>query len=144
MTIDRQSGRDGDPLGTSVAIEYVGAGVGAEFCNFQIFDITNPTTPVLVGFWGAEELRMVELGEDPESVPDLDGDDFGLILDLDAYLFDGFGAFQNRFLHDITTTEDGNQAYLSNWDAGLILLDISDPTDPQWVSVALDPTVREG
>jgi hypothetical protein len=119
--------------------DYVGAVVESEFGNFQIFDITDPTNPELAGFWGAEELRMVELGLDPSTVPDLDGDDFGTILDLDAWLFDGFGASQNRFLHDITISHNGKRAYLSNWDAGLVLLDLKDATDPKLVSVALDP-----
>ncbi len=118
--------------------DYVSAVVESEFGNFQVFDITDPTDPTLVGFWGAEELRMAELGLDPSTVPDLGGAEFGLILELDAYLFSGFGASQNRFLHDITITADGTQAYLSNWDAGLVLLDISDPTSPSLVSVALD------
>ncbi|MFQ5948085.1 MAG: LVIVD repeat-containing protein, partial [Acidimicrobiia bacterium] len=38
----------------------------------------------------------------------------------------------------------GTQAYLANWDAGLVLLDISDVTDPQVVSVAIDPTSEDG
>ena len=119
--------------------DYVSAVVESEFGNFQTFDITDPANPTLAGFWGAEELRMVELGEDPSTVPDLDADDFDLILELDAWLFSGFGQSQNRFLHDITVTEDGTHAYLSNWDAGLVLLDISDVSDPGVVSVALDP-----
>ncbi len=119
--------------------DYVAAVVESEFGNFQIFDITVPTAPALVGFWGAEELRMVELGLDPATVPDLGAAEFGTILDLDAWLFDGFGASSNRFLHDVTISADGTKAYLSNWDAGLVLLDIADPTDPQLVSVALDP-----
>ena len=119
--------------------DYVTAVVESEFGNFQIFDITDPANPTLAGFWGSEELRMAELGLDPDTVPDLDGDDFDLILELDAWLFSGFGSSANRFLHDITVTADGMQAYLSNWDAGLVLLDISDPADPSLVSVALDP-----
>lgn len=118
--------------------DYVSAVVESEFGNFQIFDISDPTNPTLVGFWGSEELRMVELGLDPSTVPDLGAAEFGIILDLDDYLFSGFGASMNRFLHDITVTADGTQAYLSNWDAGLVLLDISDPSDPTLVSVALD------
>jgi hypothetical protein len=116
--------------------DYVAATVESEFGNFQIFDITDPTAPALVGWWGAEELRLAQLGID---VDPADITDFGLILDLDGYLFSGFGASQNRFLHDITITADGTQAYLSNWDAGLVLLDISDTTDPALVSVAIDP-----
>ncbi len=118
---------------------YVAAVVGSEFGNFQIFDITDPTSPKLAGFWGSEELRMAELGLDPSTVPDLGDAEFGVILDLDAWLFDGFGASRNRSLHDITISADGTKAYLSNWDAGLVLLDISDPTDPTLVSVAIDP-----
>ncbi|MEN8041270.1 MAG: PA domain-containing protein [Actinomycetota bacterium] len=118
--------------------DYVGVVVESEFGNFQIFDITDPSSPSLVGFWGAESLLF----------PDVDfatTTDFGgVILPADAYLFSGFGASQNRFLHDITITSDGSQAYLANWDAGLILLDISDPTDPSLVSVAIDPTSEDG
>ncbi|WP_161958701.1 PA domain-containing protein [Ferruginivarius sediminum] len=124
--------------------DYVAAVVESEFGNFQIFDITIPTAPTLVGWWGAEQLRLAELGLGETDAADLDADDFGIILDLDAYLFDGFGASRNRFLHDVTITEDGQQAYLANWDAGLVLLDISDVTDPRLVSVALDPASEDG
>ena len=120
--------------------DYVAAVVEGEFGNFQIFDISDPTNPTLAGWWGAEQLRLTDLGLGHINAADLGAADFDLILDLDAYLFSGFGASQNRFLHDITVTTDGNQAYLSNWDAGLVLLDISDVSDPQVVSVALDPT----
>jgi hypothetical protein len=124
--------------------DYVGAVVESEFGNFQIFDITDPTNPTLVGFWGAESNSM---GDYPAPHPFEDYAtlvDFGKILDADAYLFSGFGASQNRFLHDITITEDGTHAYLANWDAGLILLDISDPTNPTQVSVALEETSEDG
>ena len=124
--------------------DYVGAVVESEFGNFQIFDITDPTNPTLVGFWGAESNSMTAW---PSPWPDEDYatlDDFSKILDVDAYLFSGFGASQNRFLHDITITEDGTQAYLASWDAGLILLDISDVTNPIQVSVALDVTSEDG
>lgn len=124
--------------------DLVAAVVESEFGNFQVFDITDPANPALVGFWGAEELRMAELGHDPSTVPDLDSDDFGLILQLDEWLFEGYGDHRNRFLHDITVNAEGTKAYLSNWDAGLVLLDIGDPTDPQLVSVALDPSGSPG
>jgi len=112
--------------------DYVAATVESEFGNFQIFDITDPTAPSLVGFWGAEQLAF----------PGIDWvnlTDFGTILAADAYLFDGFGASANRFLHDVTISDDGTMAYLANWDAGLVLLDISDPASPSVVSVAIDP-----
>ena len=118
--------------------DYVGVVVESEFGNFQIFDITDPAAPSLVGFWGAESLLFP--GVDFATTTDFGG----VILPADAYLFSGFGASQNRFLHDITITEDSTQAYLANWDAGLVLLDISDVTNPALVSVAIDPTSEDG
>jgi hypothetical protein len=118
--------------------DYVAAVVESEFGNFQVFDITDPAAPQLAGYWGAEQLRLAELGMGDVDSADLGEDDLDLILDLDAWLFSGFGLSQNRFLHDITVTADGSEAYLSNWDAGLVLLDIADPSSPSLVSVALD------
>ena len=128
-------------LFTQGSNDYVAAVVESEFGNFQIFDITDPTSPSLVGFWGAESIGPV-FSAFPSPHPDEDYAtlaDFGKILDVDAYLFDGFGASRNRFLHDVTISADGTKAYLANWDAGLVLLDISDVTDPTLVSVALEP-----
>jgi hypothetical protein len=110
--------------------DYVGVTTETAYGNFHIYDITDPTTPVLVSFWGAEE------SFDPGVVA---SGDFGRNLNAALWLIDGFGASQNRFLHDVTITEDGTRAYLANWDAGLILLDITDPASPQVVSVAIDP-----
>ncbi len=62
--------------------DYVAATVESEFGNFQIFDITDPAAPELVGWWGAEELRLAELGLD---IDPADITDFDLVLDLDAY-----------------------------------------------------------
>lgn len=118
--------------------DYVAAVVESEFGNFQIFDITDPTSPSLAGFWGAESLLFP--GVDFATTTDFGG----VILPADAYLFSGFGASQNRFLHDITVTADGTKAYLSNWDAGLVLLDISDVSNPQVISVAINPTSEDG
>jgi hypothetical protein len=125
-------------LFTQGSNDYVAATVESEFGNFQIFDITDPANPTLAGFWGAEQLLF-------PSVDWVNTTDFGgVILPADAYLFSGFGASANRFLHDQTITADGNYAYLANWDAGLVLLDISDVTNPTLVSVAIDPTSEDG
>lgn len=122
--------------------DYVAAVVESELGNFQIFDITDPTSPELVSAWGAELLAPAYDGTDLYA--ETYTGTFDLILELDAYLFDGFGTSQNRFLHDVTVHEDGTRAYLANWDAGLILLDTSDPADPQFVSQALDPSAGDG
>ncbi len=118
--------------------DYAAATVESEFGNFQIFDISDPANPTMVGFWGAESLLFPS--EDFATTTDFGG----VILPADAYLFSGYGASQNRFLHDITITADGTQAYLANWDAGLVLLDISDVTNPTVVSVAIDPKSEDG
>lgn len=123
--------------------QYVAAQAESLFGNFQVFDVTDPTTPTLAGSWGAEELFEGEEGEyadvDWATTTDVDA-----ILAADAYLGSGFGASQNRFLHDFWVSDDGNLAYLANWDAGLVRLDISDLTAPTVVSVALDPTSEDG
>ena len=110
--------------------DYVGVTTETAYGNFHIYDITDPLNPTLVSFWGAEE------SFDPGVVA---SGDFGRNLNAAFWLISGFGASQNRFLHDVTISADGTEAYLANWDAGLILLDISDPASPQLVSVALDP-----
>jgi hypothetical protein len=120
--------------------DYIGATVESEFGNFQIFDLANLGAGP-IGFWGAESISPAQSPyPSPHPFEDYANlTDFPTILDVDAYLFDGFGASTNRFLHDVTINADGTRAYLANWDAGLVLLDISDPTNPSVISVAIDP-----
>lgn len=110
--------------------DYVAAVAESAFDTFRIYDITDPTNPFLASAWGAEEVFDPGVGDETANV--------GRVLNAALWLVSGFGNSANRFLHDITITADGNQAYLSNWDAGLILLDISDPTNPVYVSTAID------
>ncbi len=128
-------------LFTQGSKDYVAAVAEGVFDNFRIYEIVGGNA-VLKSGWGAEELvpglptgvsdyslLTLATGSDPTGAITLNA-----ILDL----FSGFGASQNKFLHDVTISADGTRAYLSNWDAGLVLLDISDPTNPSLVSVALD------
>lgn len=131
-------------LFTQGSRDYVAAVAETGFDNFMVFDITDPGDPTLAVAWGAEEVFDPGVGD----LTDLgDPDQVDRVLDAAIWLSTGFGSSANRFLHDITITADGTQAYLSNWDAGLVLLDISDlaslsaislPND-RLVSVALDP-----
>jgi hypothetical protein len=116
-------------LFTQGANDYVGVVSEGVFDNFRIYDITDPTAPVLAEGWGAEELFDPGVG---------DSADVNRVLSAALWLLDGVGASANRFLHDATISADGQTAYLSNWDAGLVRLDISDPSAPSLVSVALD------
>lgn len=131
-------------LFTQGANDYVAVVAETAFDTFMVFDITDPTNPSLAAAWGAEEIFDPGVGDltdltDPEQVD--------RVLDAAIWLITGFGDSANRFLHDITITADGNEAYLSNWDAGLVLIDISDlasltsPSLPneRLISVALDP-----
>jgi hypothetical protein len=110
--------------------DYVAVTSEGWFDNFRIYDITDPAAPSLLSSWGAEEIN------DPGVS---DSNDPGRVLAGLLDLLSGFGASQNKFLHDVTMSADGTMAYLANWDAGLVLLDVSDPANPSLVSVALDP-----
>ena len=112
------------------ANDYVAVTAETAFDNFQIYDITDPTNPTLTSSWGAEEVFDPGVGA---------SGDFDRSLAAALDLLSGFGSSQNKFLHDVTISADGTRAYLANWDAGLILLDISDPANPTLVSVAIDP-----
>jgi len=132
-------------LFTQGSNDYVAVVAETAFDTFMVFDITDPTTPTLTAAWGAEEIFDPGVGD----LTDLtDPDQVDRVLAAAIWLTTGFGDSANRFLHDITITADGNQAYLSNWDAGLVLLDISDLAsltsvslpNERLISVALDPT----
>jgi hypothetical protein len=77
----------------------------------QIVEITDPGNPTLVSEW-----QLSDAGLD---CPDRGND----------------SAF--CFLHDVTVSADGNTVYLSFWDAGLILLDLSDVENPAFIGQAL-------
>lgn len=131
-------------LFTQGSNDYVAAVAETGFDNFMVFDITDPTDPTLTAAWGAEEIFDPGVGD----LTDLgDPDQVSRALDAALWLLDGFGNSANRFLHDITINEAGTHAYLSNWDAGLVLLDIGDLAsltsislpNERLISIALDP-----
>lgn len=127
-------------LFTQGSRDYVGLQAEGFFGGFQIYELTNPTSPQFVSAWGAEEIcPFAFCSADP-----LNETNIGVILNtINGYLFQGFGTSANRFLHDVTVSADGTKAYLSHWDAGLILLDISNPANPVFISQA-DPTAGPG
>ncbi len=131
--------------------DYVGVSGEADFGNFQIFDITDPTSPALVSTWGPENAEfageLASFGLSSFAEGDVGfwlGDGFGLLVEADGWLFAGYGASANRIMHDLFINEDGTKAYVNFWDAGLVLLDISDPANPVYISTALDITSTDG
>lgn len=92
--------------------------------DFAIAEITDPANPVIISDWGA-------------------GGDGGF-----PFGFDGFpgpcdvcrgDAFAAVFNHDVWANQQGTIAYLSYWDLGLILLDISDPANPTFIGRGIEP-----
>jgi hypothetical protein len=48
------------------------------------------------------------------------------------------------FLHSVTLSPNGRTAYLSYWDLGMIVLDVSEPTAPVWAGQFSEPSAAEG
>ena len=77
--------------------------------DFRIFDVSDPQRPRQVGEWGAWR----ELGIRPAR---------GNRSLLDA-----------NFVHSVITNAAGTRAFLSYWDLGTVILDISDPARPRYL-----------
>jgi len=115
--------------------DYVAIVAESIFGNLQIFNITDPVNPILVSSWGTEELcKLSQCSIDPKNETDINV----IMNTVNNWNFTGFGNLQIRNLHDVTINKDATRAYLSNLDTGLVLLDISDPTNLKVISVALD------
>lgn len=76
--------------------------------DFRIIDVSDPWNPVQVGEWGSWK----ELGVRP-------------------VYFDANGVRRQQFLHSVRA--ENNRAYLSYWDLGTVILDISDPGNPVFI-----------
>lgn len=88
--------------------------------DFRIIDVSDPTNPVKVGDWGA----WAQLGVAP---------------------VEGQGnEFPASFVHSVITNRTATRAYLSYWDLGTVILDISDPAHPQFVGRTHFPPEAEG
>jgi hypothetical protein len=77
--------------------------------DLLIVDITDPTNPTLLSHWGV--LQEPALG-------------------LDVYLNSLAGGDARTLDHSVRANKDGTLAYVSYWDAGFVILDISDPANP--------------
>ena len=80
--------------------------------DFRIVDITDPRRPVQLYAWDIHR----ELGFTP-----------------------GTGCTQEVYDHSVRAAAGGARAYLSYWDAGVIILDISDPAAPRFLGRAIWP-----
>jgi hypothetical protein len=77
--------------------------------DFRIFDVSDPEHPVQVGEWGAWK----SLGVHPR---------------------EGRGSFLNfNFVHSVIVNPAATRAYLSYWDLGTVILDITRPEQPRYL-----------
>lgn len=88
--------------------------------DFWIVDLTNPASPAVVGEWGAAQ----------------EG--------LSPGPFYGQGSFGSMFAHSARASADGMEAFVSYWDLGVVTLDISDVTNPTFVSRTVYPAEADG
>jgi hypothetical protein len=80
--------------------------------DFQIWDVTDPQEPTKIGEWGA----WAELSVEPVFVDDN-------------------GVTRVNFVHSVIGAVSGPQhrAYLSYWDLGTVILDVTDPANPELI-----------
>jgi hypothetical protein len=76
--------------------------------DFRIFDVTDPRRPTQVGSWGSWQA----LGIHPN---------------------DGRGVYPANLVHSVITDDSAKRAYLSNWDLGTVILDITRPARPRYL-----------
>ncbi len=97
--------------------EYFDLNHGGEF---RIVDATDPRNPVQVGEWGAIANGMA------------------------VSPYDGLGSWGSSFDHSARASADGMKAYVSYWDAGVLIFDISDPSDPVMIGRTEYPAGSDG
>jgi len=87
--------------------------------DFRIIDVSDPRHPVEVGQWGAWRT----LGIKPT---------------------DGRGRFVSTYVHSVIVNKAATRAFLSYWDAGTVILDISKPANPRFLGRTRVPGDPEG
>jgi hypothetical protein len=78
--------------------------------DFRIFDVSVPTRPREVGSWGAWRQRGVHPAAGR-----------------------GDGRYSANLVHSVIGNAAGTRAFLSYWDYGTVILNVSDPARPRFV-----------
>ncbi len=108
------------------------------FGDFVVMDITDPTDPQIIADWGAGKDGGIAFGSPIFPVPPFPPGSDCTPPPGTPELCRG-DSFPGVLLHDVWASTNGGTAYLSYWDAGLILLDISDPTNPTFLGRGEEP-----
>lgn len=80
--------------------------------DFRVIDITDPRTPVELSTWGLVVNSAVT----------------GVTSQ-----FSGVGCYPYSYVHGAEASTDGRTAFTANFDGGLILLDVTDPSAPRYL-----------
>ncbi|QRV13878.1 hypothetical protein JMJ58_13045 [Haloterrigena salifodinae] len=128
-----------------------------EFNGFELYDVSDPADPAVVDryetgfhihncFFADELLYVVANGPDDTALviydtSDDDTEEVGRwsLLDHEPEWEDVY--WYAHYLHDVTVRDD--LAFLPFWDAGTYLVDVSDPSAPEYVSHVRDPDVGD-
>jgi hypothetical protein len=94
--------------------------------DLRIVDVTDPRQPREVVDWGARRDAGLPVGSGGQCAPACRG------------------SVPQVFLHSVALSPDGLTAYLSYWDLGVIMLDISEPKTPHWLGRFAEPMADEG
>jgi len=94
--------------------------------DLRIVDVTDPRQPVEVANWGARRDAGLSIGSGGQCAPACRG------------------SVAQAFLHSVALSPNGRTAYLSYWDDGVIVLDVSEPTTPVWLGHFSEPLAAEG
>ena len=94
--------------------------------DLRIVDVTDPRQPLEVVDWGARRDAGLQVGSRGQCAPACRGE------------------VPQAFLHSVALSPDGRTAYLSYWDLGVIMLDVSEPNAPRWLGRFAEPPAAEG
>jgi hypothetical protein len=94
--------------------------------DLRVVDFTDPSNPVEVATWSAPRDAGLPVGHGEQCAPYCRGRD------------------ATAYLHSVTVSPDGRLAYLSYWDLGMIVLDVSEPARPRLLGRFAEPQEAEG
>lgn len=96
-------------LKRSFAFGTVPHGASSVHGDVRIYDVTDPTAPVEIASWGV----LKDLQREPASFQR--------------------GCHRATYAHGVEPSDDGKLLFVSYWDAGVIILDISNPAAPRYL-----------
>ena len=94
--------------------------------DVRVVDISDPRQPVEVANWGARRDAGRAVGTGSTCAPACRG------------------GVPQAFAHSVSVSADGRTAYVSYWDQGLFVLDVSVPSAPSFLGHFSEPASAEG